>query len=211
MSDINNALSALADAYLARGSAQARVRAKYAQFDRELAAAKEEDVDQVAQALIAAWDAGASVAATGRAMGATNIYNSRRVYYDRARYLQGELGVEDTDFLDSLYRKARGESEQPRDEYPGAVTEFEDEDDATKGDPREERYETDNDWVRAWEISGPDDNGVYTVNDPEGRVATITRGIILGIPGTNLAEFKDDAELHEIVSEIHGVPTKKFD
>ncbi len=217
MTDKNKALEALADTYLARTAAQDQVRAKYSQFERDLAVAKQKDIDTVAQALVAALDAGASVASTGRAMGTTNIYAARRAYYARAREFQGQAAEEDNELLDRLFQKARGV--QPADEYPGAVTEFEDEDDATKGDPRDEVYTgpevvdghrvSREEWVSNWSLeeTGPDN---YTVHDPAGRVAKIINGIIFGVMGKNAPEFKANAELHALVSEVHGITMKEF-
>ena len=205
MSDINNALSALADAYLARGEAQARVKAKYAQYERDMAAAKEEDIGQVAQALVAAWDAGASVAATGRAMGASNIYNARRAYYDAAKALQGDDALDRSDFLDQLYRKARGEDVQP--ELPGMWEES----DLSGGesDSLNEEQPDRREWVQSWTISEEDENNSRQVSDPQGRVASIRRGRIFGTQ-ENLAEFAQDADLHSLVQDVHNIDMKEF-
>jgi hypothetical protein len=210
MTDKNKALEALADAYVARGAAQQRVRAKYASFERELAEAKQEDIDTVAQALVAALDAGASVASAGRAMGTANIYNSRRAYYDRARELQGEAAEEDNEMLERLYRKARGESvSQTVLDTEQEVRKMDDEQVYTGPEIVDGHRVSREEWVSNWalEETGPNN---YTVNDPQGRVEKIILGNIFGFAGKNATEFKDDAELHALVAEVHGIEMKEF-
>lgn len=202
MTDKNKALEALADAYVSRSAAQDRVRAKYAQYERELAEAKQEDIDTVAQALVAALDAGASVASAGRAMGTANIYNSRRAYYNRARELQGEAAEEDNEFLERLYRQARGEEE------PGSMQEtaqlIVDSGVYTTDEPEDLRS-----WVGSWTLEETAPNN-YTVHDPQERVDKIILGNIFGFAGKNATEFKDNAELHALVAEIHNIDMKEF-
>lgn len=211
-SNINRALEALTDAYVARGKAVARVKAKYAKYDQELAAAKQEDINAVGEALVAAWNAGATVAATGRALGAANIYNARRAIYDAARAIQGETSQTDKEFLDRLAARATGRQDLGPRDVDGALPGMWEDADLVGGSPdtypNEEQEDT-RVWVQSWTINGPDAVGAYKVIDPAGRVSAVTQGIIFG-EKNNLAEFKDDAELHALVTEIHGIPTKEF-
>ena len=201
MTDKTEALANLVSAYVNRGTEQEMVRARYAQFEREMAEAKQRDIDRVAQALVEAWEAGASVASTGRAMGSTNIYASRRAYYNRAKELQGLLVAEDEELLESMFRQARGEDVLP------AVLETEQE----VRKMNDEQYTetpavfvpTDNEaWVSTWTVSsaGPD---AWTVDDPQGKVASINLGKISGFRGVNVAEFFNDTDLHEALYRVY--------
>lgn len=214
-SNINRALEALTDAYVARGKAVARVKAKYVKYDQELAAAKQEDINTVGEALVAAWNAGATVAATGRALGAANIYNARRAIYDAARAIQGEASQTDKEFLDRLAARATGRQDLGPRDVEGDLPGMWEDADLVGGSPDTVDGEGNTylnavvDWVESWTINGPDAVGAYKVIDPAGRVSAVTQGIIFG-EKNNLAEFKDDAELHALVTEIHGIPTKEF-
>lgn len=205
MTGTYDALSNLADAYVKRGTNEARVRAKFAEFEKELEAAKQQDVDFVAARLVQAWEAGASVAATGRAMGTSNIYNARRKYYDAARAMQGAQQDVDNEFLERLYRQARGEEEP---EVTAADV------NAASATAAHETWSGDTidvvDWVSTWTVTETNVDNVWKVDDPEGRVESIVNGLISGYPG-NRGEFMKDAELHRIVHEIHGINTKEFD
>lgn len=213
MTDKNKALEDLADAYLARGEAQARVRAKYANYHRELEEAKQEDIDRVAGALVSAWNAGASVAATGRAMGAANIYNARRVYYSRAREMEG---AEDNELLDRLFKRARGEEHGPNVAQGGAGVAPGKYEDEQEQEQEQEPDGTDDlttegldlhAWVNSWTLE-PIEDGNWAVNDPQGRVDSIRLGYINGFKGENLAEFLKDKELADMVTAVHGIETK---
>lgn len=205
MNEMHRALEALGDAYISRGTHQQRVKAKYANYQRELDEARQQDIDEVAQALVAAWNAGATVSATGRAMGSSNIYNSRRAYYDRAREIQGEADQDDNELLDRLFRKARGEG------VPQVVIDTEQEvrqmndDDFTPDipDPKNLR-----EWVESWTLEYVDDS-TTKVHDPQERVESIRLGFIQGFKDKgNLAEFMKDKELADLVKDIHGIETK---
>lgn len=205
MNETHRALEALGDAYISRGTHQQRVKAKYANYQRELDEARQQDIDEVAQALVAAWNAGATVSATGRAMGSSNIYNSRRAYYDRAREIQGEADQDDNELLDRLFRKARGEG------VPQVVIDTEQEvrqmndDDFTPDipDPKNLR-----EWVESWTLEYVDDS-TTKVHDPQERVESIRLGFIQGFKDKgNLAEFMKDKELADLVKDIHGIDTK---
>lgn len=206
MSEINKALENLVDAYLARGKHQDAVRAKYAQFERDLAAARQRDIDEVAEALLAAWQAGATVAATGQAMGTTNIYAARKAYYSRARVLQGEQSAEEGDFLQRLYQRAKGSIERGLEQ--SAAGETVDLGDFSKYAEWDDSEVLRN-WVSSWtlEETGPNN---YTVNDPQERVDKIINGMIFGFRDKNATEFREDAELHALVAEVHGIDTKEF-
>lgn len=214
MTDKNKALEHLADAYVARGAAQARVRAKYAAFESELAAAKQEDIDTVAQALVEALDAGASVAAAGRAMGTANIYNSRRAYYNRARELQGQATEDDNELLDRLYRKARGEDEViKQSKFVERRTEGEliEPDDSNYVDQPYAYADDDiqvlQAWVNSWTLDHVDEDTIM-VNDPQGRVESIRKGYINGFQKVNLTEFMKNKELAQMVTDVHGIETR---
>ncbi len=217
MNETHAALEALADAYLTRGNNQQRVKAKYADYQRELEEARQQDIDDVAQALVTAWHSGATVAATGRAMGSSNIYNSRRAYYDRAREIQGEADQDDNELLDRLFRKARGEDTESsikRGLEQSAAGETVDLGDFTQ---YAEKDGTDglsphgvelHEWVNSWTLEYVD--GTTTkVHDPQERVESIRLGFIQGFKDKgNLAEFMKDKELAELVNDIHGIETK---
>lgn len=204
MTNINDALENLADVYMSRDANERFVRAKYAEFERELAAAQQEDIKAVAVALKAAWDAGASVASTGRAMGTTNVYAARRKYYDAAKALQGEVQEEDAEFLETLYNRVRGTEvpPEPSEEFDASDKAMIDAGVYTTSDVE--------DWVQSWTVTATNVDNVWKVEDPEGRVESIVNGLISGYPG-NRGEFMKDVELHHIVHEVHGIDTKEFD
>lgn len=233
MNETHRALEALGDAYISRGTHQQRVKARYANYQRELDEARQADIDEVAQALVAAWNAGATVAATGRAMGSSNIYNSRRAYYDRAREIQGEADQDDNELLDRLFRQARGEDTLgsvketaqlildagalvKRGLEQSAAGETVDLGDFTQY-AEDEKAGTDGltphgldlrEWVESWTLEYVD--GTTTkVHDPQERVESIRLGFIQGFKDKgNLAEFMKDKELADLVSDIHGIETK---
>lgn len=220
MNETHRALEALGDAYISRGTHQQRVKAKYANYQRELDEARQADIDEVAQALVAAWNAGATVAATGRAMGSSNIYNSRRAYYDRAREIQGEADQDDNELLDRLFRKARGEDEViPQSKFVERRTGGEliepDERNYLEDDGTDDEYAADADrevelrqWVHSWTLEYVDDT-TTKVHDPQERVESIRLGFIQGFKDKgNLAEFMKDKELADLVKDIHGIDTK---
>lgn len=199
MTDKMEALNNLADEYVRRTAAQDAVRAKYANFQRELEEARQQDVTRVAEALVSAWTAGASVAATGRAMGTANIYNARRPYYDRAKEIQGKIDEDESEALDALYLKARGETflERRTGDEPMETTE----ENYHEVPVDKEGYPDQEAWVLSWDVTRIDAE-TWKVDDPAGRVNTIALGKVLGFPGENLAEFRKDDALHEIVYRV---------
>jgi hypothetical protein len=199
MTEKIDALTALAETYRKRGQHEEAVRRKYANFERELAEAKEKDVDTVAQAMVAAWNAGASVAATGRALATSNIYSTRRKYYDRAKELQGEVADDERALMDRLYRIASGQDflERRTGDEPVETTE----ENYHEVPVDEEGYPDQEAWVLSWEISNIDAE-TWKVDDPAGRVNTISMGKVLGYQGKNLTEFMKDDALHEIVYRV---------
>ena len=64
-------------------------------------------------------------------------------------------------------------------------------------------------WVNSWTLEETAPNN-YTVNDPQERVEKIILGNIFGFAGKNATEFKDNAELHALVAEIHHIDMKEF-
>jgi hypothetical protein len=199
MSEKQNALENLVNEYLDRKREQNKVEAKYAQYKQELAQAKEKDNRRVAEALAACWQAGVKVAETGRALGTSNIYTARREIYDIAREILLGAKEEDKEFLDALYRKARGETFEERrtGDEPVEVTE----ENYHEVPVDEEGYPDQEAWVLSWEISNIDAE-TWKVDDPAGRVNTISMGKVLGYQGKNLTEFMKDDALHEIVYRV---------
>lgn len=198
MSEKMIALENLVENYLDRKREQDKVEAKYARYKQELAEAKAQDNQRVAEALAAAWLAGVKVAETGRAIGTSNIYTARREIYDLAREIFLGKKEEDREYLENLYRRVRGEEDVlKRSEFVER---------RTKGElveSSEENYvEGDEAWVASWTLTKIDDD-TWSVDDPQERVASINVGKISGFPGANLGEFLQNEELHEMLYRIH--------
>lgn len=205
------ALQVLTEQYKSRTAHRDAVRAKYARYDEEMAEATQRDIDDLAQAVVDAWAVGNSVAATGRALGTTNIYAARRVVYERAKELAGKSDGEESAAIQELYNQAftsthegRGiNGKKPdfdtRPDVMGPVTPVEEE----VPDPENLR-----EWVESWTLEYVDDS-TTKVHDPQERVESIRLGFIQGFKDKgNLAEFMKDKELADIVNNIHGIETK---
>lgn len=200
MSEQDIALEALTTAYMNRNRAQDAVRAKYAQFERELAEARGQDNQHVAEALAAAWQAGVKVAVTGRAMGTSNIYSARREIYTIARDILEGKKNEEREFLDTLYRRARGE--EPMGTMQETAQLIVDSGVYKTEEAPDLGEQTDEEWVASWGLS-PVSRGTWEVLDPQNRVASINLGKISGHKGRNIGEFFQNEELHEILYRVH--------
>ena len=209
------ALQALTEQYKSRTTHRDAVRAKYARYDEEMAEATQRDIDDLAQAVVNAWAVGNSVAATGRALGTTNIYAARRVVYERAKELSGKGDSGEAAAIQELYNQAFTSTHEGRG-INGKKPDFD-----TRPDVMgpvtlaEEEYKADADrevelrqWVHSWTLEYVDDS-TTKVHDPQERVESIRLGFIQGFKDKgNLAEFMKDKELADIVNDIHGIEIK---